>query len=86
MQEVTELKDLDFTKREVREQFIRCNASNIYVGKNVDDEEVIVMLDQGKGMLVKTIHKEKPMWYEVVEYDNLGISQGVTYEPVNINN
>ena len=48
MQEATELKDLDFTKREVREKFIRCNASNMYVGKNVDDEKVIVMLDQGK--------------------------------------
>ena len=64
-----------------RKHFIDNYESSMYVGKNVDGEEVIVMNEQGSGMEIWTKHKEKPNWYEVVGYDEDGIQEYVSYKP-----
>lgn len=76
------MDNLDFSKREIRAEFIKNTESGLYSGTNVDGEEVIVMLEKGKGMDVYTIHKEKPRWYEVIDYDETGERLSVRYEPV----
>ena len=72
----------DFESREARKEFIHNTESNIFTGKNVDGENVVVVLERGKGMDVKTQKHGKPGWYEVVEYDEEGYQVGVTYEKI----
>lgn len=72
---------LDFTKKEERIAFIKEN-NGILSGKNVDKEDVVVMVEKGVGMTVKTIHTSKPNWYEIVFYDEDGEQTGVTYERI----
>lgn len=80
MEEKIKLEDLDFTSREVRKRFIS-KYTGLYSGYNVDGEMVVVESTKDVGMLVKTIHKEKPKWFEVVEYDKDGFQQSVSYDP-----
>jgi hypothetical protein len=67
-------------ERSFRAVFIQSMESNLYSGTNTDGNEVRVLLEQGKGMEVKTRHKEKPRWYECIHYDACGYQEGVTYE------
>lgn len=73
---------LKFDDREVRKKFIETVESGIYFGTNVEGEDVQVLVDRGKGMAVKTNHKEKPLWWEVVEYDSEGFQESVSYRHV----
>lgn len=66
-------EDIDFTDREVRKRFIQNTPSNLYFGKNVDGEEVVVGVDQGKGMSVKTLNSKG--WYEGYCYDKNGFAE-----------
>ena len=65
---------------ENRAKFIREMESDLYVGKNVDGEEVQVRLQQGAGMEIWTRHHEKPRWWEVVSFDEYGFQESVTYK------
>jgi hypothetical protein len=67
-----------------RRDFIHNTESSIYTGINEDGEDVVVMLDKGRGMDVKTVKKTKPKWYEIIEYDEDGFNVGVRYEPRNV--
>lgn len=68
---------LDFDKLDEIKKFIAENESNIYSGKNVDNQDVIIKLEQGKGMIVETLNSKN--WWEWTEYDESGfvVSQGV---------
>lgn len=77
-----EFKNIDFETSEGRFDFIQNNESSIYEGTNKDGERVIITLEKGIGMDVKTQKHSKPKWFEVVEYDADGWQVGVTYEPV----
>lgn len=68
---------LSFDNPEEIKKFIAENESNIYSGKNVEGQDVIVKLEKGKGMIVETLNSKN--WWEWVEYDESGlrISQGV---------
>jgi hypothetical protein len=70
----------NFETREGRVEFIHNNESSLYEGKNIDGEQVIVMLQKGEGMDVKTRHHNKMNWWEIIEYDAEGFQVGVTYE------
>ena len=50
----------------------------MYSGKNVDNQEVRIRLDKGKGMIVETLNNKN--WWEWTEYDESGfvVSQGVS--------
>jgi hypothetical protein len=74
------VKMFDFSTVAGRKNFIHSNTSSIYDGVNVEGEEVIVALNQGAGMDVKTRKHGKPRWYEVVEYDADGNRVSVSYE------
>ena len=73
---------IDFTKPEVRAQFIRDEAGWLYVGKNSDGEDVRVWVEQGRKMKVLTKHTSKPLWWECVVYDADGFQVEVLYEHV----
>lgn len=64
-----------------RAKFIQDTDSGIYLGTNEEGEEVIILLDRGKGMTVQVRHAEKPKWYECIHYDVNGWQEGVSYEP-----
>lgn len=78
------LKSLFNTFDEIysRRIMIETLESSLYTGENVDGEEVIVLLEQGQGMEVKTRHTEKPDWYECVHYDKDGYQEAVSYEHI----
>lgn len=69
-----------FDEQQFRAVFIQSMESSLYSGANTDGEEVLVLLEQGKGMEIKTRHADKPRWYECVHYDKDGYQEGVTYE------
>jgi hypothetical protein len=46
----------------------------------VEDEHVLVFIQKGKGMTVKTRKKTKSNWYECIHYDANGFQEGVSYE------
>lgn len=75
-----EIKDFPLDTIENRHRFIQTMESNLYVGKNVDGEEVQVRLQQGEGMEIWTRHHAKPMWWEVVTFDEFGLQVSVTYK------
>ncbi len=64
-----------------RHKFIQNMESNLYVGKNVDGEEIQIRLQKGVGMEVWTRHHAKPRWWEVVTFDDQGFQVSVTYKP-----
>lgn len=65
-----------------RKLFIDNIDSGVYDGTNVDGEMVIVDVVRGERMKISTIHKSKPRWWEVVEYNADGYEAAVSYEPV----
>lgn len=69
---------LSFNEPKEIKKFIAENESNIYTGKNVDGQDVMIRLDKGKGMLVETLNSKG--WWEWNEYDESGfvVSQGIT--------
>ncbi len=69
-----------FDKREVKQEFIHNTESGIYTGTNVNGEDVVVIVEQGQGMDVKTIRKAKPRWFEVIEYDSEWYQVSIAYE------
>lgn len=68
---------LNFDNIEEIKKFIAEHESNIYTGKNVDNQDIIVKLKQGKGMIVETLNSKN--WWEWTEYDEFGfvVGQGV---------
>lgn len=70
---ILDLNNLDEIKK-----FILEHESNIYTGKNVDGQDIIVKLDQGKGMIIETLNSKN--WWEWTEYDEAGfvVGQGVS--------
>lgn len=68
---------LNFNNIEEIKKFIAENESNLYSGKNVDNQDVIIRLDKGKGMIVETLNSKN--WWEWTEYDESGfiVGQGV---------
>jgi len=74
------MENLDFENRETRKKFISSTDSGIYDGLNVEDEHVLVFIQKGKGMTVKTRKKTKSNWYECIHYDANGFQEGVSYK------
>lgn len=68
---------ISFDNPEEIKKFILEYESNIYMGKNIDNQDVIVEVEKGKRMIVKTLNSKN--WWEWVEYDELGlvVAQGV---------
>ena len=50
---------LNFDNVEEIKRFIAENESNLYSGKNVDNQEVRIRLDKGKGMIIEILNNEK---------------------------
>lgn len=69
---------LDFSNVAEIKRFILEHEFNIYTGKNVDGQDIIVKLDQGKGMIIETLNSKN--WWEWIEYDEAGfvVGQGVS--------
>jgi hypothetical protein len=77
-------KTMNEKKREARAKFIEQNESGTYGGHNEDNEEVMVVLEQGKSMVIKTRRAEDMGNWEIAKYDKDGYVKGeVTYEPYN---
>lgn len=74
------LEKINTPGAEAKKEFIQTYESGMYVGKNVEDEKVILMNDNHHGMEIWIKHKEKPNWWEVVSYDKDGYQESVTYE------
>ena len=64
-----------------RANFIANTNSGTYKGTTEADESCILTLQKGEGMIMKIQRKEKPEWFECIEYDNDGCQIGVFYEP-----
>lgn len=73
--------DLDFSKREARKTFIQTMESSLYDGFNVDGERVLVCVEQGRGMTIKTLNSKN--WWSCVDYDENGYPTGTYPEPNN---
>lgn len=69
---------LEFSDSEAVKAFISSNTSGIYHGKNTDDEEVVVYIQQGKEMTVHTYQANG--WIRINYYDKDGYSEGETFE------
>lgn len=69
---------LNFDNVDEIKKFILNNESNIYTGKNIDGQDVIVKLQQSKGKIVETLNSKN--WWEWTEFDESGfvIAQGVS--------
>lgn len=64
------IDEMDFTDLDARKEFITNTESNLFTGKNVNGQEVIVGVDKGVGMTVKTLNGKG--WYEGVGYGSDG--------------
>lgn len=71
-------KPLDVNKPEAMSHFITQHRSGIYVGKNVDGEKVVIMLDNKRGMDILT-HQSNG-WIRKNYFDKDGFSEGETFE------
>lgn len=58
--------------------FLNANESGIYSGKNVDDQKVIVFVQQGVGLEVKTLQKND--WWVIHSYNEDGYLESETFE------
>lgn len=63
---------------EQRKEFIQNNESSIYGGRNIDSEDVIVLLEQGQGMTLKTFQNNG--WLRANYYDSEGYSEDELFE------
>lgn len=72
---------LDFDNVEQIRNFIMEKESNVYSGKNNDNQDVTIIVDKGKGMIASILNSKN--WWEWNEYDEKGylISQGVSLIP-----
>lgn len=61
---------LNFSDKKVRKEFIKNTESGLYAGKDFDGKQVIVGVEQGVGMSVKSLNSKG--WYEGLEYDEDG--------------
>lgn len=61
------LKDLDFSSEESIKKFIREMDSDLYQGKYVDGEEVIVSIQKGVGMKVMS-DSNNPNILKIIDY------------------
>ena len=64
-----------------RAEFIETTASGVYDGTTEHDEFCLLQVEKGDYMIVKIQRKEKPEWFECIEYDKHGCQVGVFYEP-----
>ncbi len=69
---------LSFEKTEDIKNFIHTTESDMYGGKNEDGETVMVSLQQGVGMEVRTFQKNG--WIRVTSYDKDGYLEGSTFD------
>lgn len=69
---------LDMSDYEVRKNFIQNNESSIYGGKNEENEDVMVFLEKGLEMTIKTFQNNG--WLRVNYYTADGYSDGETFE------
>lgn len=69
---------LSFDNAEEVRDFIKNNESGLYSGKNVDGEEVIVTIEKGNGMDVKTLQNNG--WWVIHEYDKMGYLLSESFE------
>ncbi len=69
---------LSLNNREEIKKFIAEHESDIYTGKNIDGQEVMVKLQKNEGMIVETLNSKG--WWEWNEYDECGfvVGQGVS--------
>lgn len=61
---------LDFSEVSIRKTFVNNVPSGSYYGKTVDGKDVVVHVDNKKGMDVKYLNDKG--WYECVEYNSSG--------------
>ena len=71
-------KPLNFDDFNSIRYFIHNTESNLLGGKNVDGEEVVVSVQKGVGMTVRTFQSNK--WIRVDEYDENGIRESESYD------
>ena len=69
---------IDFDDLESIKKFIEENESNMYEGKTVDGEQVILSLEQGEGMIVRV--KQENGWWRIHEFDKDGYVVSETFE------
>ena len=65
---------LSFEKPEDIKKFIAEHESDLYSGKNVEGQDVIVKLEKGKGMVVEVLNSKG--WWDWNEYDEDGFVVG----------
>lgn len=70
---------ISFDSPEEIKKFMSEYESNIYMGKNIDGQDVIVELEKEKSMIVKTLNSKN--WWEWVEYDESGFIVAQGFEP-----
>ena len=75
-----DISKYDFTVAQGRAEFIADTPSGIYPGKNVDGDDIMVFVQRGEGMEIKTRHADKPRFWECVSYDAYGWQESVSYE------
>lgn len=68
-----------FDTREGRAEFIETAEVGIYTGISASGLQVRVHLGK-KGMSVYTEQKEKPKWWQVIDYDTDGYQEAIRYE------
>lgn len=68
-----------FDTREGRAEFIATAEEGIYTGVTESGLQVLVHLGK-TGMSVYTEQKEKPKWWQVIDYDVDGYQEAIRYE------
>ncbi|UUV46119.1 hypothetical protein [Bacillus phage vB_BanS-Thrax1] len=68
---------IDMADIEVRKDLIQNRKSDLYSTINEDGEDVVIALEQGKGMEMKTFQNNG--WVRVNYYDGNGAHDGETF-------
>lgn len=68
---------IDMSDIEVRKGLVQNRESNIYCTINEDGEDVVIVLEQGEGMEMKTFQNNG--WVRVNYYDENGAHDGETF-------
>lgn len=68
---------LSFESAKEVENFIKNTESGLYVGKNIDGEDVLVAISKGVSMEVKTLQSNN--WWRINEYDAFGFCISESY-------
>ena len=74
---MTNINDLDFTKKTIRKKFINSNDGRYY-GVDLTGATVRVDVNKKQDMAVWTPTHGK--WYEIVYYDKQGSQDSITYK------